>query len=90
MKKNSRIYVAGHNGLMGSSLLRLLKEKNYSNLITRTHKSLDLTDQKAVDRFFAKEQPEYIFLSAARVGGIHANSTYPAEFIYQNMTNALV
>jgi GDP-L-fucose synthase len=85
MKKNSRIYVAGHNGLMGSSLLRLLKEKNYSNLITRTHKSLDLTDQKAVDRFFAKEQPEYIFLSAARVGGIHANSTYPAEFIYQNM-----
>ena len=85
MKKNARIYVAGHTGLIGSALLRLLKEKNYSNLITRTHQSLDLTDQKAVDRFFAKEKPEYTFLAAARVGGIHANKTYPAEFIYQNV-----
>jgi len=85
MNKNSRIYVAGHTGLMGSALLRLLKAKSYSNIITRTRKSLDLTDQKAVDRFFSKEKPEYIFLAAARVGGIHANKTYPAEFIYQNM-----
>ena len=85
MNKNSRIYVAGHTGLMGSALLRHLKAKSYSNIITRTRKSLDLTDQKAVDRFFAKEKPEYIFLAAARVGGIHANKTYPAEFIYQNL-----
>ena len=85
MNKNSRIYVAGHTGLIGSALLRLLKEKSYSNIITRTRKSLDLTDQKAVDRFFAKEKLEYIFLAAARVGGIHANKTYPAEFIYQNL-----
>jgi len=85
MNKNSRIYVAGHTGLIGSALVRLLKEKSHSNIITRTRKSLDLTDQKAVDRFFAKEKPEYIFLAAARVGGIHANKTYPAEFIYQNL-----
>lgn len=85
MNKNSRIYVAGHSGLIGSALVRLLKEKSYSNIITRTRKSLDLTDQKAVDRFFSKEKPEYVFLAAARVGGIHANKTYPAEFIYQNM-----
>ena len=85
MNKNSRIYVAGHTGLMGSALLRLLKAKSYPNIITRTRKSLDLTDQKAVDRFFAKEKPEYVFLAAARVGGIHANKTYPAEFIYQNL-----
>jgi len=85
MNKNSRIYVAGHSGLIGSALVRLLKEKSYSNIITRTRKSLNLTDQKAVDRFFAKEKPEYIFLAAARVGGIHANKTYPAEFIYQNL-----
>ena len=85
MNKNSRIYVAGHTGLLGSALLRLLKEKSYSNIITRTRKSLDLTNQKVVDSFFAKEKPEYIFLAAARVGGIHANKTYPADFIYQNM-----
>ncbi len=71
--------------MIGSALVRLLKEKSHSNIITRTRKSLDLTDQKAVDRFFAKEKPEYIFLAAARVGGIHANKTYPAEFIYQNL-----
>ena len=85
MNKNSRIYVAGHTGLLGSALLRLLKEKSYSNIITRTRKSLDLTNQKVVDSFFAKEKPEYIFLAAARVGGIYANKTYPADFIYQNM-----
>jgi GDP-L-fucose synthase len=85
MNKNSRIYVAGHTGLMGSALVRLLKAKFYSSIITRTRKFLDLTDQKAVNRFFAKEKPEYVFLAAARVGGIHANKTYPAEFIYQNL-----
>lgn len=85
MNKNSRIYVAGHTGLIGSALLRLLKEKSYSNIVTRTHKSLDLTNQKAVDRFFAKEKPEFVFLAAAQAGGIHANKTYPAEFIYQNL-----
>ncbi|MDH3256232.1 MAG: GDP-L-fucose synthase [Nitrospinota bacterium] len=85
MNKNSRIYVAGHTGLIGSALVRLLKEKSYSHIITRTRKSLDLTDQKAMDRFFAREKPEYIFLAAARAGGIHANKTYPAEFIYQNI-----
>jgi GDP-L-fucose synthase len=85
MDKNSRIYVAGHTGLIGSALVRALKAKSYFNIISRTRKSLDLTDQKAVDRFFAKEKPEYIFLAAARVGGIHANKTYPAEFIYQNL-----
>ncbi len=85
MKKNSRIYVAGHTGLIGSALVRLLKKKSYSHIITRTHRALDLTNQAAVDRFFAKEKPEYIFLAAARVGGIHANKTYPGEFIYQNL-----
>ena len=85
MNKNSRIYVAGHTGLIGSALVRLLKEKSYSNIITRTRKSLDLTDQKAVDRFFSRGKPEYVFLAAARAGGIHANKTYPAEFIYQNI-----
>ncbi len=85
MNKNSRIYVAGHTGLIGSALVRLLKKKSFSRIITRTHKSLDLTDQKAVDRFFRQQRPEYIFLAAARAGGIHANKTYPAEFIYQNL-----
>jgi GDP-L-fucose synthase len=92
MKKTSRIYVAGHTGLIGSALLRLLKEQSFTHIITRTHKALDLTNQPAVDRFFAKEKPEYIFLAAARVGGIHANKTYPADFIYQNLmiqTNVL-
>ncbi len=92
MKKNSRIYVAGHTGMIGSALVRLLKNKSYSNIITRTHKALDLTNQPAVDRFFVKEKPEYVFLAAARVGGIHANKTYPGEFIYQNLmiqTNVL-
>lgn len=85
MNKNSKIYVAGHKGLIGSALLRLLKQESYSNIITRTHKALDLTNQSSVDRFFAREKPEYIFLAAARVGGIHANKTYPADFIYQNL-----
>jgi GDP-L-fucose synthase len=85
MNRKSRIYVAGHTGLIGSALVRLLKEKSHSHIITCTHSSLDLTDQKAVGRFFAREKPEYVFLAAARSGGIHANKTYPAEFIYQNL-----
>ena len=85
MKRNSRIYIAGHTGLIGSAILRCLKKNGYKNIITRTHRQLDLTDHGKVDRFFSRERPEYIFVAAARVGGIHANSTYPAEFIYQNL-----
>lgn len=82
---NSKIYIAGHRGLVGSSLLRCLAVDGFSNIITRTHAELDLTDQPAVEKFFAQEKPEYVFLAAAKVGGILANSTYPAEFIYQNL-----
>src|SRR5487761_2093825 len=85
MNLDSKIYVAGHRGLVGSALLRQLKAKGYSNLVTRTQAELDLTDQPAVRDFFADENPEYVFLAAARVGGIHANNTYPAEFIYANL-----
>jgi len=86
MNKNSKIFVAGHRGLVGSAIVRLLQKKGYGNLVLRTHKELDLLDQKAVAKFFATEQPEYVFLAAAKVGGIVANNTYPAEFIYQNLT----
>lgn len=85
MEKQSKIYVAGHRGLVGSAILRLLQAQGYANLVHRTHAELDLTDQIAVERFFAAERPEYVFLAAAKVGGIHANNTYPAEFIYQNL-----
>ena len=85
MEKNSRIYVAGHNGLVGSSLVRRLEKGGYGNIITKKHSELDLTDQNAVNRFFEKEKPEYVFLSAAKVGGIKANSTYKADFFYQNV-----
>jgi len=85
MKKTSRIYVAGHTGLVGSALLRALQAQSYRHLIARTHKALDLTDAKAVERFFKKEKPEYVFVAAAKVGGIHANNTWPAEFIQQNL-----
>lgn len=85
MEKQSKIYVAGHRGLVGSAILRLLQAQGYANLVHRTHAELDLTDQTAVERFFAAERPEYVFLAAAKVGGIHANNTYPAEFIYQNL-----
>lgn len=85
MEKNSKIYVAGHRGLVGSAIVRCLEEKGYTNIIKKTHKELDLLNQKAVDDFFASEKPEYVFLAAAHVGGIGANSTYPADFIYQNM-----
>ncbi len=85
MQPDSKIYVAGHRGLVGSALARALQERGYRNLITRTHAELDLTDQAAARDFFAREKPEYVLLAAARVGGINANNTYPAEFIQQNL-----
>ena len=85
MKPDSKIYVAGHRGLVGSALVRQLTAKGYRNLVTSTHAELDLTDQAAVRDFFAAEKPEYVLLAAAKVGGIYANNTYPAEFIQQNL-----
>lgn len=85
MKKTSRIYIAGHKGLAGSAILRRLQAEGYSNLITRTHDVLNLERQGDVEAFFKAETPEYVFLAAAKVGGILANSTYPAEFIYKNL-----
>ncbi len=85
MDRASRIYVAGHRGLVGGAILRRLQRAGYGNLITRTHSELDLTSQAAVDAFFETERPEYVFLAAARVGGILANSTYPADFIRENL-----
>ncbi len=86
MNLDAKIYVAGHRGLVGSALMRQLQSKGYSKLITRTHAELDLTDQAAVREFFEQEKPEYVFLAAAKVGGVVANNTYPAEFIYSNLT----
>jgi GDP-L-fucose synthase len=85
MDLNARIYVAGHRGLVGSALIRNLTKRGYGNLITRTHAELDLTDQNAVEAFFNQVKPDYVFLAAARVGGIHANNEYPAEFIRDNL-----
>lgn len=85
MKLDSKIYVAGHRGLVGSALMRQLQGRGYTNLITRTHAELDLTDQLAVKAFFAEQKPKYVLLAAAKVGGIQANNTYPAEFIHQNL-----
>lgn len=85
MKIDSKIFVAGHRGLVGRAIVKCLESKGYKNIITRTHKELDLLNQKAVNDFFSVEKPEYVFLAAAHVGGIGANSTYPADFIYQNM-----
>ncbi|MBR5376779.1 MAG: GDP-L-fucose synthase [Lachnospiraceae bacterium] len=84
MNTDSKIYVAGHRGLVGSAIVRSLEEKGYKNIIVRTHKELDLTDQAAVFDFFEKEKPEYVVLAAAHVGGINANQTHPADFIYIN------
>ena len=86
MKQSSKIFVAGHRGLVGSALMRNLWDKGYNNLITCTHDELDLTDQLAVSQFFTQEKPEFVFLAAAKVGGIHANNTYPAEFFLQNVS----
>lgn len=85
MKTNSKIYIAGHRGLVGSAIVRQLKIQGYRNFVFRTHQELDLENQAQVHNFFATEKPEYVFLAAAKVGGIHANNTYPAEFIYDNL-----
>jgi GDP-L-fucose synthase len=86
MDQFSKIYVAGHCGLVGSALLRQLNMQGYQNLVLRTHAELDLTNQQSVADFFQTEKPEYVFLAAAKVGGIYANSTYPAEFIFSNLS----
>ena len=85
MQPDSKIYVAGHRGLVGSALVRQLNAKGYHNILVRTHAELDLADQHAVRDFFAQEKPEYVFLAAAKVGGVVANNTFPAEFIYSNL-----
>lgn len=86
MEQNAKIYVAGHRGMVGSAIVRALKRQGYTNIITRTHRELDLTDQYAVNIFFETEQPEFVFLAAAKVGGIMANSEALADFMYENMT----
>lgn len=85
MQKTSKIYVAGHRGMVGSAILRKLQQEGYTNIITRTSRELDLRNQQEVERFFHQEQPEYVFIAAAKVGGILANNTYRAEFIYDNI-----
>lgn len=85
MKKNAKIYVAGHRGLVGSAIIKNLNKKGYTNLVTRTHSELDLTDANSVKKFFELEQPNYVILAAAKVGGIVANNTYRADFIYENL-----
>lgn len=85
MDKQSKIYVAGHRGMVGSAIVRELRRQGYDNIITRPHAELDLTDQVAVNEFFATERPEYVFLAAAKVGGIQANDLHPADFMYDNM-----
>jgi len=86
MKKDSKIYVSGHKGLVGSAILRLLEHKGFVNILTRTHKELDLTNQANVLKFFKKEKPDFVFLCAAKVGGIMANKTYPGDFIRENLS----
>ena len=85
MYLNDKIYIAGHKGLVGSAIVRQLESRGFTNLLIRTHKELDLTNQVQVQTFFKQEKPDYVILAAAKVGGIHANNTYPADFIYQNM-----
>jgi len=85
MDKSDKIYIAGHRGLVGSAIVRQLESRGFTNLLTRTYKKLDLTNQAQVQSFFQQEKPDYVILAAAKVGGIHANNTYPADFIYQNM-----
>ncbi len=89
MNKNAKIYIAGHRGMVGSAIVRLLKEEGYENIVTKTHRELDLTRQAAVEKFFEQEKPEYVFLAAAKVGGIMANSTSKAQFFYDNAMIAL-
>mgnify|MGYP001393919312 CR=1 FL=1 len=85
LSPDDKIYVAGHNGLVGSAIVRYFKRNGFNNLVTRSHDELDLIDQSAVKDFFNSEKPDYVIIAAAKVGGIHANNTYPADFIYQNM-----
>ena len=85
MDLNDKIYIAGHRGLVGSAIVRQLEERDFTNLLVREHKELDLTNQVAVQAFFSQEKPDYVILAAGKVGGIHANNTYPADFIYQNL-----
>jgi GDP-L-fucose synthase len=85
MKKNSKIYIAGHSGLVGSAILRKLRSEGFENIVFKSQNELDLTDQEKTKTFFQTEKPEFVFLAAAKVGGIIANNTYPAEFIYQNL-----
>ncbi|MGM0407281.1 MAG: GDP-L-fucose synthase [Bacteroidota bacterium] len=85
MQKDSVIYIAGHNGMVGSAIVRKLKDEGYRKIITKSSKELDLINQESVNNFFSKYKPEYVFLAAAKVGGIHANNTYRAEFLYQNL-----
>lgn len=84
-KNQPKIYVAGHRGMVGSAIVRVLNAQGHTNIVTRTHAELDLTNQSAVNEFFAKEKPDQVYLAAAKVGGIHANNIYPAEFVYQNL-----
>ena len=86
MDLNDKIYIAGHRGLVGSAIVRQLKSRGFCNLITRTHEELDLTNQSLVNDFFKQEKPQYVILAAGKVGGIYANNTYPAEFIFNNIT----
>lgn len=85
MKKDSKIYIAGHRGMVGSAIVRKLEGLGYGNIVVRTSKELDLRNQAQVENFFQEEKPEYVFLAAAKVGGIHSNNTYPAEFLYDNL-----
>ena len=85
LRKSSRIYIAGHSGMVGSAIVRCLGAKGYDNLLMRAHEDLDLTDQTAVRNFFQHEKMDYVVLAAAKVGGIEANRSHPAEFIYQNL-----
>jgi len=82
---NQKIYIAGHRGMVGSAIVRNLEAKGFNNIVTRTHAELDLTNQAKVATFFEQEKPDQVYLAAAKVGGIHANNTYPAEFIYDNL-----
>nr|WP_261387419.1 NAD-dependent epimerase/dehydratase family protein [Chitinophaga pinensis] len=85
MQQQDKIYVAGHRGMVGSAIVRRLQKAGYENIVTRTSKELDLTNQQLVEQFFNQEKPAYVFLAAAKVGGIMANNTYRAEFIYENL-----
>jgi GDP-L-fucose synthase len=85
MIENTKIYVAGHRGMVGSAIVRKLKSLGYNNIMTRTHDELDLTNQSQVQKFFEAEKPDQVYLCAAKVGGVHANNTFPADFIYDNL-----